>query len=85
MKMKFVFFILIAGAIFALLQIIYKELSSDKNNVRNYKVRFDPVHEKYYITNELPTHDEDVTNFFGKRILYNDKVKATYIVEKLNS
>lgn len=56
-----------------------------KKNVRNFKVRFDAAAEKYYIVNELPTYDEPVTNWFGIRVKYKDKLKAEFVKDKLNS
>ncbi len=59
--------------------------SSRRKNVRNFKVRFDAAKEKYYIVNQLETHDEPVTNSFGFRVMYKDKPKAEFVAEKYNS
>lgn len=56
-----------------------------RKNIRNYKVRFDAAKEKYYIVNELDTHDEPVTNSFGFRVMYKDRPKAEFVAEKYNS
>ncbi|AMM43676.1 hypothetical protein FDG95_gp111 [Pectobacterium phage vB_PcaM_CBB] len=58
---------------------------SRRKNVRNFKVRFDAAKEKYYIVNQLETHDEPVTNSFGFRVMYKDKPKAEFVAEKYNS
>ena len=59
--------------------------SKVKRNVRNYKVRFDAAKEKYYLVNELETHDEPVTNSLGFRVMYKDKPKAEFVAEKYNA
>lgn len=56
-----------------------------KKNVQNHKVRFDAAQEKYFIVNEMDTYDEPVTNAFGFRVMYKDKVKADFVCQKLNS
>jgi hypothetical protein len=56
-----------------------------KKNVQNHKVRFDAAKEQYFIVNELDTYDEPVTNAFGFRVMYKDKVKADFVCQKLNS
>ncbi len=56
-----------------------------RKNIRNYKVRFDAAKEKYYLVNQLETHDEPVTNWFGFRVMYKDKLKAEFVLEKLNA
>lgn len=88
--MKFLLFILVLICIFSLIVTVLSNFSdsnkkSKKKNVRNYKVRFDAVAEKYYIVNELDTYDEPITNWLGKRVMYSDKPKATFIAEKLNT
>lgn len=59
--------------------------SSRRKNVRNFKVRFDAAKEKYYIVNQLETHDEPVTNSLGFRVMYKDKPKAEFVAQKYNS
>lgn len=77
-------------ALFAVLYVCVKVGSlvfgtnETKKPVRNYKTRFDPVKKKYYIYNSLPTKDEEVTNFFGNRVLYKSKAEAEFVVQKLN-
>lgn len=58
---------------------------SRRKNIRNFKVRFDAAKEKYYIVNQLETHDEPVTNSFGFRVMYKDKPKAEFVADKYNS
>lgn len=87
--MKIVIFcfyaLVVLGIVVAFIKVAFGGKSKpSKKNVRNYVVRFDPVKEKYYIANELETHDEDVTNWLGNRVFYADKVKAEFIVQKLN-
>ncbi|AFC21558.1 hypothetical protein GAP32_110 [Cronobacter phage vB_CsaM_GAP32] len=59
--------------------------SAPRKNIRNYKVRFDAAKEKYYIVNQLDTHDEPVTNSLGFRVMYKDKPKAEFVAEKYNA
>lgn len=56
-----------------------------RKNIRNYKVRFDAAKEKYYLVNQLETHDEPVTNSLGFRVMYKDKLKAEFVAEKYNA
>lgn len=81
------FFALLAYALVTIFGVDAKASGrhTEKRNIRNYKVRFDAVAEKYYIVNELATHDEPVENWFGRRVMYKDKPKAEFIVQKLNS
>ncbi|EBS4516704.1 hypothetical protein DQT32_04750 [Salmonella enterica subsp. enterica serovar Braenderup] len=91
--MKFLLFVLVLMVVFAILSAVLISIFGNKSgisqpakkNTRNYKVRFDAVAEKYYIVNELATHDEPVENWFGRRVMYADKPKAEFIVQKLNS
>ena len=79
-------FISIPIIIFTLLFLSFdNDKKSKPKNVRNFKVRFDAAREKYYIVNELETHDEPVTNWFGLRVMYKDQPKAEFVSEKLNS
>lgn len=82
--MFIVVLMVVFGIVVAVLNILFGK-STPTRNVRNFKVRFDPVTEKYYIVNQLATHDEPVTNCFGRRIFYVDKPKAEFIVQKMNS
>lgn len=79
-----VFAVIVAGFIYFLASLI--QPTSTPASKRNFKVRFDSIKEKYYITNELPSgKDQDVVGFFGFRKYYTDKFKVELIVEKLNA
>lgn len=94
--MKIIVLIIFILFIVAVLSMIFVTAFSDKKtekdnkvpqrkNVQNYKVRFDAAKEQYYIVNQLETYDEPVTNCFGFRVMYKDKPKAEFVVDKLNS
>ncbi|AQW88629.1 hypothetical protein pEaSNUABM50_00102 [Erwinia phage pEa_SNUABM_50] len=90
--MKLIIFFAIALIVFAILAMIIKSTLDSKDvsygkkkNTRNFKVRFDAAAEKYYIVNELQTHDEPVVNWLGKRVMYKEKPKAEFVTEKLNA
>lgn len=53
---------------------------------RNFKVRFNPGNNKYYIANETyHWGDIDVSKFFGlRRIYYKSKIDADFVMQKLN-
>lgn len=51
---------------------------------RNYQRRFDPDSQKYYLVNVLSDREEPVVNWYGRRIMYKDMVKAEYVLEKMN-
>ena len=55
-----------------------------KRPITNYKVRFEPANNKYYIVNELPTKDVPVTGFFGFKVYYKDQVTADFVKQKMN-
>jgi hypothetical protein len=77
--------VVLIGIVFTFIKVAFGgNPRSTKKNVRNFVVRFDPAKEKYYIANQLDTHDEDVTNWMGNRIYYTDKPKAEFVVQKLN-
>lgn len=78
---------LVVVLVFTLFFIFHALLTADvpKKNVRNYKVRFDAASEKYYIVNELETHDEPVTGRFGSRVMYKEKLKAEHVTQKYNA
>lgn len=86
----FVFVLMVIFGIFAAVLVsIFGESNQTpvrpKKNTRNYKVRFDPVAEKYFIVNELETHDEPVETWYGRRVMYADKPKAEFVVQKMNA
>ncbi|SOK58370.1 hypothetical protein [Yersinia phage fHe-Yen9-04] len=90
--MKMLVVIVLAIILLVALIAIFKSLldiktneTNSKKNTRNYKVRFDAAAEKYYIVNELQTHDEPVVNWTGRRVMYKEKPKAEFVTEKLNS
>lgn len=81
----FVFGLVAAFVYFIASLMGYSKPTSTPVAKRNFKVRFDSIKEKYYITNELPNgKDQDVVGFFGFRKYYDDKFKIELIVEKLN-
>lgn len=87
----FVIFIMLSTLVGVVSALLYAVANANDNrpkkkrNVRNYKVRFDAAKEKYYLVNELETHDEPVTNSFGFRVMYKDKPKAEFVAEKYNA
>lgn len=54
------------------------------NGKRNFKVRFNPNNNKYYLTNATPYGDLDVVRFGLFRVYYKSKIDADFIMQKLN-
>lgn len=81
-----VMFVVLFVVMFAVVRLVQAILGAGqpKKQVRNFKTRFDPVKKKYYIVNELPTRDDEITNWLGRRILYANQAEADFIVQKLN-
>ncbi len=87
--MKFIAVILAFGLVVAALTYLFMSIDNKKKNskqkvVRNFVVRFDAAKEKYYITNQLETYDEPVTNSFGFRVMYKTKLEADFVAQKYN-
>lgn len=54
-------------------------------NSRNFKVRFNPANNKYYIVNDTRYGDLDVCKYFNlKRIYYKSQIDADFVMQKLN-
>lgn len=52
---------------------------------RNYKVRFNPANNKYYVSNDTQMGDIDVCKFLElRRIYYKSKIDADFVMQKLN-
>lgn len=51
---------------------------------QNYKVRFNPKNNKYYLTNASNFGDIDVVRFGLFRVYYKSKIDADFVMQKLN-
>lgn len=51
---------------------------------QNYKVRYNAVNRKYYITNASHFGDIDVVRFGFFRVYYKSKIDADFVMQKLN-
>lgn len=69
----------------ALVVMILKPTHQIKRPVQNYKVRFEPANNKYFIVNETATRDVPVVGFFGFRIFYESLIDADFVAQKLNN
>lgn len=54
-------------------------------NKRNFKVRFNPANNKYYIVNDTNYGDIDLRKYFClKRIYYKSQIDADFVMQKMN-
>lgn len=86
-----VVFIVLAAFIFAItLTIVIVKLVERGSNIElnrgrcNYKVRFNPKNNKYYLTNASNYGDIDVAHFGLFRVYYKSKITADFVMQKLN-
>lgn len=84
-------FLIISAVAFAALGTAYLvhsinrgTISEMNNGKRNFKVRFNPINNKYYLTNETRYGDLDVVRFGYFRVYYKSKIDADFVMQKLN-
>lgn len=64
---------------------VNRSVTRDMNNgKRNFKVRFNPTNNKYYLTNATNFGDLDVVRFGIFRVYYKSKIDADFVMQKLN-
>lgn len=72
-------------AVIAIVKFVNRSITSDMNNGRrNFKVRFNPNNNKYYLTNATQYGDLDVVRFGLFRVYYKSKIDADFVMQKLN-
>lgn len=81
----FMIIIFVAGIVFVIAKVVDRSINKDINGSRrNYKVRFNPSNNKYYITNASSCGDIDVLRYGMFRIYYKSKIDADFVMQKLN-
>lgn len=88
MALGFLVFFAIAIAIVSVYVIsvmVDRSVTRDMNNgKRNFKVRFNPTNNKYYLANATNFGDLDVVRFGFFRVYYKSKIDADFVMQKLN-
>ena len=81
----FMIIIFVAGIIIFISKAMDRSINKEINGCRrNYKVRFNPSNNKYYITNASSYGDIDVLRYGMFRIYYKSKIDADFVMQKLN-
>lgn len=76
---------LVLVAVYVISVMVNRSVTSDMNNgKRNFKVRFNPTNNKYYLTNATNYGDLDVVRFGIFRVYYKSKIDADFVMQKLN-
>lgn len=87
MPLSLILFSIVIGIVvtYIISVMVNRSVTSDMNNgKRNYKVRFNPINNKYYLTNATNYGDLDVVRFGVFRVYYKSKIDADFVMQKLN-